>query len=179
MATLPAATAAYRYDAVADPTYPALTAELDHAALDNLNSTTHTHLTAANHTDLTDGGSTTLHTHDAKADASQPSWVAIQDAGSGDGKFQNSWVNAAGEETAAYRKSTTNRVELKGVIGSGSVGNYAAFTLPAGYRPASSQYLPIASNGAFGLVYITTAGEVKIFVGSNVYASLQGVSFWV
>ena len=35
----------------------------DHALLDNLNSANYTHLTAANHTDLTDGGTTTLHSH--------------------------------------------------------------------------------------------------------------------
>jgi hypothetical protein len=38
----------------------------DHALLSNLNSTDYTHLTAANHTDLTDGGATTLHTHDVE-----------------------------------------------------------------------------------------------------------------
>jgi hypothetical protein len=39
-------------------------AQIDHTGLSNLNSTTYTHLTAANHTDLTDGGATTLHKHD-------------------------------------------------------------------------------------------------------------------
>lgn len=36
----------------------------DHATLTNLNSADYTHLTATNATDLTDGGNTTLHTHD-------------------------------------------------------------------------------------------------------------------
>jgi hypothetical protein len=36
---------------------------VDHSALASLNSTNYTHLTAANHTDLTDGGTTTLHAH--------------------------------------------------------------------------------------------------------------------
>ena len=39
-------------------------AQIDHTGLSNLNSTTYTHLTAANHTDLTDSGATTLHKHD-------------------------------------------------------------------------------------------------------------------
>lgn len=39
-------------------------AQIDHTGLSNLNSTDYTHLTAANHTDLTDGGATTLHKHD-------------------------------------------------------------------------------------------------------------------
>jgi hypothetical protein len=37
---------------------------IDHAGLDNLNSTTYYHLTEAEYTDLTDGGSTILHIHD-------------------------------------------------------------------------------------------------------------------
>lgn len=39
-------------------------AQVDHTGLSNLNSETYTHLTAANHTDLTDAGATTLHKHD-------------------------------------------------------------------------------------------------------------------
>jgi hypothetical protein len=35
----------------------------NHEDLQNINTATYTHLTAANHTDLTDGGETTLHTH--------------------------------------------------------------------------------------------------------------------
>ena len=38
---------------------------LDHALLNNLNSTNYSHLTAADKTDLTDGGTTTLHSHAA------------------------------------------------------------------------------------------------------------------
>lgn len=41
-----------------------LAAVSDHTALSNLNSATYYHLTQANHTDLTDGGNTTLHKHD-------------------------------------------------------------------------------------------------------------------
>lgn len=37
---------------------------IDHALLNDLNSSSYTHLTAANATDLTDGGATTLHKHD-------------------------------------------------------------------------------------------------------------------
>lgn len=39
-------------------------AQIDHTGLSNLNSATYTHLTATNHTDLTDSGATTLHKHD-------------------------------------------------------------------------------------------------------------------
>lgn len=39
-------------------------AQIDHTGLSNLNSASYTHLTATNHTDLTDGGATTLHKHD-------------------------------------------------------------------------------------------------------------------
>ena len=37
---------------------------INHALLYNVNSSNYTHLTATNHTDLTDGGATTLHKHD-------------------------------------------------------------------------------------------------------------------
>jgi hypothetical protein len=42
-----------------------LPAGVDHAQLNNLNSANYTHLTAVNHTDLTDGGDTALHYHSA------------------------------------------------------------------------------------------------------------------
>jgi len=38
--------------------------QIRHDNLSSLNTTTYTHLTDANHTDLTDGGATTLHKHD-------------------------------------------------------------------------------------------------------------------
>ena len=41
-----------------------MTEGIDHALLDNLNSTNYSHLTSANKTDLTDGGNTSLHIHD-------------------------------------------------------------------------------------------------------------------
>lgn len=37
---------------------------VDHAALGNINSASYTHLSSTDHTDLTDGGATTLHKHD-------------------------------------------------------------------------------------------------------------------
>lgn len=43
----------------------AISAAVDHTSLSNLNTTLYTHLTAANHTDLTDGGATVLHHHGA------------------------------------------------------------------------------------------------------------------
>ena len=39
-------------------------AQIDHTTLANLDSTTYSHVTAAHKTDLTDGGETSLHTHD-------------------------------------------------------------------------------------------------------------------
>lgn len=45
-------------------TEDAVSSTVDHTGLLNLNSASYTHLTAANHTDLTDAGATTLHKHD-------------------------------------------------------------------------------------------------------------------
>lgn len=52
-----------------DPTGSNLTniATRNHADLQNINTASYTHLTSANHTDLTDGGATTLHKHDHAA----------------------------------------------------------------------------------------------------------------
>lgn len=51
---------------------------IDHALLDNLDSAAATHLSAANHTDLTDGGVTALHYH-ANDHARQHSIVSTND----------------------------------------------------------------------------------------------------
>lgn len=59
-------------------------AQIDHTGLANLNSANYTHLTATNHTDLTDGGNSTLHYHSADRDSGNftgTNWTDLTDTG--------------------------------------------------------------------------------------------------
>lgn len=97
------------------------------------------------------------------------SWTAV-------GSFTNSWANfGAPYFAAAYRKVGT-AVWLRGCVSSGTIGQ-AAFTLPSGYRPASTLQVPCASNGAYGSVQVNSAGVVTPNVGSNVSFFLDSVRF--
>jgi hypothetical protein len=91
------------------------------------------------------------------------------------GSFTNSWANAGTGFNAAYRMEGT-RVKLRGVIHSGTIGS-AAFTLPAGYRPAQNCFFATSSNSLFGQCNITTAGVVTPAVGSNVSFVIDNISF--
>ena len=56
----------------------------NHADLQNLNTASYTHLTATNHTDLTDAGDSTLHYHASDRDSanfSGTNWTDLTDAG--------------------------------------------------------------------------------------------------
>jgi hypothetical protein len=89
--------------------------------------------------------------------------------------FQNSWVNAAGGETAAFYKDALGIVHLKGFIGSGTI-NAVAFTLPEGYRPAANLQFAAPSNSAFGYFDVQSDGDVLPVVGNNTWFALN-VSF--
>jgi hypothetical protein len=101
--------------------------------------------------------------------ATLPTWAAVT--------FANGWVNFGGTyDTCAYLITWDGVVYLKGLMSTGTVG-LTAFTLPAGYRPSKSKIFSVSSNGAFGQVQIDASGAVALTVGSNVYASLEGISF--
>lgn len=93
----------------------------------------------------------------------------------------NSWVvYDANYDSPQYRIDETGRVLLKGMIKSGS-RDTAAFTLPAGYRPAKIKTFPVISNNALGRIDIETDGDViaaKDLIGSNTWLSLEGVGFF-
>ncbi len=95
----------------------------------------------------------------------------------GEPGFQNSWTNfGSGFETLAFLKDANGLVHLKGTIKGGTL-TAAAFTLPAGYRPAAIIEPVAASNGGYGQVRINAAGSVIPQIGSNVAISLDGVHF--
>lgn len=95
----------------------------------------------------------------------------------GEPGFQHSWVNFDSDRPAAYYRHM-GRVHLAGVVKSGTVGS-SAFTLLAGYRPASVNGLifAVTSNGVFGVVTVDSTGAVIPAIGSNTYFALDGISF--
>ncbi len=92
--------------------------------------------------------------------------------------FQNSWVNyGSGYTDAQYFKDQFGVVHLRGLVKSGTIGTVPVFTLPAGYRPAKNHLIAACSNSAYGQVNVNPNGEVWAQVGSNVWFSLDTVSF--
>lgn len=86
--------------------------------------------------------------------------------------FTNGWVNFnAGYQTCQYRK-VADVVEIRGVMSTGTVAS-TAFTLPAGFRPASNHLIATVSNGAFGYITILSTGTFTPTAGSNVWFSID------
>ncbi len=84
----------------------------------------------------------------------------------------NGWSDFdAGNQTARYRR-VGDLVTVQGVVKSGTLGA-AVFTLATGYRPPAALQLGTVTNGAFGLLTVTAAGDVVVQSSSNVYASLN------
>jgi hypothetical protein len=73
-------------------------------------------------------------------------------------------------------------VHFKGAIGSGT--SSVAFTLPAGFRPATDVYVPVdLCNTTNGRLYIVPSGVVQVeaeggtFSNAQCFTSLDGASF--
>lgn len=91
--------------------------------------------------------------------------------------FANSWVNSGGgAPTVAFYKDPYGVVRLKGWLKNGTIGT-SAFTLPAGYRPTGQSEFAAVANGAFARLIIFDTGAVTLSIGSNVWFSLDGISF--
>ena len=92
--------------------------------------------------------------------------------------FLNSWVNfdATTFNAAGYYKDGFGIVHLRGLVKTGTVA-LAIFTLPAGYRPVKTELFSVVSNNAFGRVDVDTGGNVILTIGSNAFASLDGITF--
>jgi len=104
-----------------------------------------------------------------KADKTQEAWITPT--------LQSGWLEyGAGFETVRYMKDQFGFVHLKGLVKSGTVG-VVCMTLPAGYRPSATQHIATASNNAFGFVTISNLGVVAIMGGSNVWFSLNNITF--
>lgn len=103
---------------------------------------------------------------------SSPTWTAPS--------FLNSWVNDASGlfNTAGYYKDQFGRVYLRGLVKTGTVG-LPIFNLPAGFRPAKENVFATVSNGVFADARVEPDGDVVAAAGSNVWFSLDGISFAV
>jgi hypothetical protein len=120
---------------------------------------------AANADHATSADSATNATNAAALGGNPPSAFApvAQEAthivgGSGEPAFQNGWVNfGSGWSFAGFFKDSFGVVHLQGTIKSGTAGS-AAFTLPAGYRPAQNLFMPVGNNP---YMYILATGEVQ------------------
>jgi hypothetical protein len=97
---------------------------------------------------------------------------------SGQAGYANAWVNGGAPYfPAAYTRSADGWERLRGAVKSGTLG-LAAFVLPPGHRPSSTSRHSVVSNGAFGIVDITSAGLViPQSPSSNVLVSLDGIQF--
>lgn len=93
-----------------------------------------------------------------------PSEAYRRVGGNGQPDFQNGWSDfpaGLALEDAAFYKDPFGIVHLKGAIMGGANGT-TAFTLPAGYKPASTQLLPGANGGTTAsFVRILSTGEVQ------------------
>ena len=102
-----------------------------------------------------------------KANKVQAAWITPT--------LLNSWVQFEAGSSAMYMKDEFGFVHLKGRVKSGTVGA-DLFSLPVGYRSVNSKIFPVASNGAFAVVNVTST----VFIGStanNTYVSLEGITF--
>lgn len=117
--------------------------------------------------------STDWNTFNGKASTAFPGWNSVS--------FQNSWSDAGyPSPLCSYYKDPFGTVWLQG--GAIHSGNSSAtiFTLPSGYRPAStliiSTYGEASSTATLTIVTITTAGAVSMLPAGNV-VSLNNISF--
>ncbi len=93
--------------------------------------------------------------------------------------LRNGWVALGGGYAAPrYWKDSLGRVHLEGIVKSGTI-NTAIFTLPPGFRPATSESFAqiVQSGSGSGSCEVQPLGPVVAFTASNASFSLWGVSF--
>lgn len=93
--------------------------------------------------------------------------------------FQNGWSNYTTPPYASgsYTKGTDGVVQLKGLVKGGTMGVTIA-QLPVGYRPKSQLLIGTESNALWGAIDIDASGNIIASSGSNVWYSLDGLSFF-
>ena len=89
----------------------------------------------------------------------------------------NSWANyGGGYNDAGYCKDALGIVHLRGLIKDGVVTS-PAFLLPSDCRPSAQEAFATVANDLFARVDVLANGNVTPKVGSNVFFSLDGITF--
>jgi hypothetical protein len=98
--------------------------------------------------------------------------------------LQNGWSNAPFLTRNVAVSNAGGIVRFQGAISTTATTNSSPFTLPVGFRPATSVYLPIElCDSGKGRLYITAAGVATIiddgggFVNAPCFTSFEGASF--
>lgn len=91
--------------------------------------------------------------------------------------YQNSWVDFGGSQPALYRR-VQQRVVFRGAVKAGT-NNTIGFTMPAGFRPGITIFIPVRTDGGLGWVTIAPNGDVRINVGTgaNTEVDLDSISY--
>ena len=100
-------------------------------------------------------------------DLTEIQWIQVNPEGGAEPAFQSGWANSGGGyEPLEFGKDHLGQVQISGaIVNAGSVSTTTLFTLPSGYRPAYTKFLPVVvatSGGTSGL------GELWIFSNGNV-----------
>lgn len=91
--------------------------------------------------------------------------------------YLNGWVDfSISYYGASYFKDANGFVHLRGLLKSGTMAA-SAFSLPAGYRPGNNTVYCVISNNAIGRVDVQANGDVLMAAGSNLWISLDGITF--
>jgi hypothetical protein len=96
--------------------------------------------------------------------------------------LKNGWTSAPFSTSNAAVRTISGIVRLKGAIATPGT-NPVAFTLPSGFRPATTVYVPVdLCNGTNGRLYIQPSGVVTVqsegtFANAQCFTSLDGASF--
>jgi hypothetical protein len=93
--------------------------------------------------------------------------------------MQNSWGNYSSTwSPASYTKSSDGLVSLRGMISGGSATyDTPVTTLPAGFRPKERLLMTTTNNSGHSRIDILPDGQVRFMGSSNVWYSLDPVSF--
>ena len=121
-------------------------------------------------------GDAVFHVDDVTVSNVGEAWRSVG-AGGVEPAFTNSWVNyGSPHQVARFRKNPGGKVEIQGLIRSGTL-SAAAFTLPVGYRPPADMDTATDANGAFGRLVIQSNGQVLPVSGSNAWFSIWVPAF--
>jgi len=87
------------------------------------------------------------------------------------------WVNYGSPYDNAGYKKVGDLVFLEGFVVRTSGTETIIATLPVGYRPAAQKYYTVATSTGYGVIVITTAGQIVHVSGGFGFVQLDGLNF--